>query len=179
MHNNIDEINKVLSSLVKERAFQHFSSKIKFSHVKFIVLSTSSNLQRGIYCRNIYVSRLSRIILRSISYCRNEAGMCSANEKLYLAPNMCPYVRDLIARGIKFTSSRDETQLKHLAFVEEPWSKIKAPEARLRRKVGVSFPKHFPFIRHVFAVLAAPSSGLSGKKPTPVPARTRFNSDAL
>lgn len=91
----------------------------------------------------------------SIPYCRNETGTCKANEKLYLTPNMCPYVRDLIAHEIKFTPSRDETQLKHLAFIDEPWSKIEVPEARLRQKVGVSFPKHFPFIRRLFSQLRA------------------------
>lgn len=106
--------------------------------------------------------------------------MYNANEKFYLSPNMCPYVRDLIVRGIKFTPRRDGTQLKHLArFIEEPLLKIEAPEAEAstesRSQFSETFSAHSPCIRRS----PAPSSGLSGKKPTPVSARTRFNSDAL
>lgn len=146
------------------------------------VNNIKQSFQRDVYCRNISLhTRLSRII--PIDSILLERGRdVYANEKFHLALNTHLYVRDLIAREIKFTPCRDETQLKHFAPSYSSNSrdgKIEALEARLRRKVRVSFPKHFSFIRRVFAVLPASSSGLSGKKLTPVSARTRFNLDAL
>lgn len=165
-------------SLIKE--LQHFSSKTKFHRVKFIALTTSSNLFSATFIVEIYrhstvANHPDRFHIAGNERCVREWEIPSRAEYASIR-SRSNRSRDKIYSVPRWNSIKTP---RAVVFIERPRWKIEAHEARLRRKVGVSFPKHFPFIRRVFAVLPAPSSGLSGKKPTPVSARTRFNSDAL
>jgi len=143
-----NSINRIFSPFfIKE--FQRFSSKTKYYRAKMIVLTTSNNFVSTAFIVeiHIYVYFDYRESSRSIPYRPNEARICTKNS---ISRQMCPYVRDLIVRGIKFATSHDETQLKRLA--PSHWSKSRDRKWKLPKRASRENRSQFSETFSVYSV---------------------------